>query len=78
MSSLFILFIFLVVNRASVGFLIDGTNTHHFDVLQKLVFNTFKLFGSGSAAAIMTYGAEINKDLAMFKLVPFLCHAACS
>ena len=60
---------YLVVNRASIAFLVDGTNTHHFDVLQKLIYNVVKLFASGSAVSIITYGDSVKKDLATFRFV---------
>lgn len=55
------------VARASIIFLIDGTNRNHFDVMQKLCYNIYKLFAPGTSAAVITYGGGTNKKLAKFR-----------
>jgi len=64
---LYLIFIFSVVSKASIVFVVDGTNRNHFDVIQKLCYNIYKLFAQGTSAAIITYGGTANKKLGKFK-----------
>ena len=58
----------LVVSKASIIFLIDGSSKNHFDVLQKLSYNIYKLFSLGASVGVITYGGVPDKKLAKLRL----------
>ena len=53
-------------------FLIDATNKNHFDVLQKLTYNIYKLFAMGTSVSIITFGGGVDMRLGMYRLVAFI------
>ena len=62
----------LVVSKASILFLIDGSSKNHFDVLQKLSYNIYKLFSLGASVGVITYGGVPDKKLAKLRLTFFV------
>ncbi len=58
---------FLVCKKATIAFLIDATNQHHFDVMIKFVYNIYNLFEVGTSVSIITYGGETDKSLLKFR-----------
>ena len=46
---------------------IDSTNLHHFDVLQKLVYNMYRLFERGTSMSVITFGGQTDDSLKQFR-----------
>ncbi|XP_066921740.1 uncharacterized protein [Clytia hemisphaerica] len=55
------------IQRVSILILLDGTNRQHFDILEKLCFNVYRMFGAGSYISVVTYGATQDKTLSEFR-----------
>ena len=47
--------------------MVDATNLHHFDVLQKLTYNIYRLFEGGASVSIVTYAGAIDGSLKDFR-----------
>ena len=62
----------LACKKSRVGIAIDSTNLHHFDVLQKLVYNVFRLFEYGSSLSLLPFGSQTDDSLAGFRSYPDL------
>ena len=57
----------IACKKAKIAFLVDSTNLHHFDVLQKQVYNMYRLFEAGTSVSIVTYGGSTDESLISFR-----------
>eukprot|EP00794_Sanderia_malayensis_P016668 gene16668-18360_t len=62
-----IAFAYGACKKSTIGFLVDSSNQHHFDVMQKFVYNIYSLFEIGTSVSIITYGGETDKSLQKFR-----------